>query len=194
MKYLISFLLIPFCLFASTNVSIIGDSISEGFGVQPGECYVDLLRQRYIQEGKDIQIINRSYKGAQTDTGEMATVQLLTMDKPDYFVTFIGINDAGFNVPQSQLIANFDAMIKRAHYNCKGVILGGVNSQTVNPSYNSVLLNTYVYLINTYQVYPVMLLGTEVLATTIDGIHPDPIGHQMIANYLYDALHAVGAY
>jgi lysophospholipase L1-like esterase len=39
-----------------------------------------------------------------------------------------------------------------------------------------------------------MLLGPEVLATAPDGIHPDADGHQMIADYLYEALHEVGAY
>jgi acyl-CoA thioesterase-1 len=193
-KYLFALFLVPISLMAAVKVTIIGDSISTGYGVPAGTSYVDLLRNRYTSEGKDVALINRSYAGGLTDTAMLMGLNTITEDRPDYIILFLGINDAGFNVPQTNLMANFSSMMSRCKPNCKRIILGGVNSQTVNPSYNTVLATVYQALINAYNPYPVMLLGPEVLATAPDGIHPNQAGHQMIANYVYNALQAVGAY
>jgi lysophospholipase L1-like esterase len=193
-KFFLFFLLFPFCLMATTKVTIIGDSISKGGGATPGHGYVDLLQQRYALEGKDVVLINRSYSGAFTDTALMIGVETMTLDQPDYILFFVGIHDAMIAIPQQTLLNNLGIALSRCTGNCKAIILGGVSSSTVNPPYNTVLATVYQSLINAYEPYPVMLLGPEVLATSTDGIHPNNAGHQMIANYVYDALHAVGAY
>lgn len=192
MKYFIIFLLFPFFLCAQTKIAIIGDSISEGYGVADGQSYVDLLRSRYLAEGKDITIINRSYKGATTSTGEIIIVDLLTQEKPDYLVIFLGLNDAGANVPYQKLLDNFISMVSKAKPNVKRVIIGGVDTSTVNPGYLVNITNAYIYLINNFNVYPVLLLNSNVLATASDKMHPSAEGHKTIATTLYQALEASG--
>jgi lysophospholipase L1-like esterase len=192
MKYFLALLLLPLSLFASTKVTIIGDSISMGVGATPGHGYVDLLQQRYLNEGKDIALINRSYGRAYTDTLMQIGINTITMDRPDYIVIFLGINDAASKLPGDKLYANFANMIDRCTGNCKRIILGGVNSIGFSASYNETLAIVYLNLINKYDPYPVMLLGPEVIMHTHDGVHPDDVGHQMIADYLYIALQNCG--
>lgn len=192
MKFALFFILYPLIAFGSINISIVGDSITAGAFVEKGESYVDVLRQRYLHERKDVKILDRPFCGALTEYGKGSTLELLEMEKPDYFVIFLGINDAGFNVPQEIVIENFSAMISMAEPYCKAVILCGVNACTVNPSYNETLVSIYIYLIDAFKIYPVMLLNEEVLSTAHDGIHPDAKGHQMMADALYDALENCG--
>jgi lysophospholipase L1-like esterase len=192
-KYILTCLLLPLSIFASTKVAIIGDSISIGLLATPGNSYIDLLRNRYATEGKDIVILNRSYGGAMTDTLFNIAINTMAVDYPDYYITFLGINDAGQNVPQATLLNNFATMMAKCTVNSKRVILGGVYC-TFNPAYNTTLVNVYVTLINTFNCYPVLLLSPDALAGSPDGIHPNNAGHALIAQYIYDALDAVGAY
>ncbi len=201
MKYLLALFLMPICLFASVKVAILGDSITCGGGATPGNGYVDVLRERYAEEGKDVELIVRAYGGAMTDTALQITVSLITQEKPDYIVYFLGINDctvANYHswTPDQlkrSLIHNLGMAMNKAHSNCKKIIIGGVNCPH-NPSYNSSLSETYSILINCYQAHPCMLLGQEVLAHCPDTIHPNDTGMKIISDSLYEALQIVGAY
>lgn len=194
MKYLLGLILLPLSLFATTKVAIIGDSISVGFGATPGHGFVSVLQQRYITEGKDIVLLNRSYGGAPTDTLFQIGITTMAMDYPDYIVIFLGINDAGLSIPQATLLNNFSTMMVRCKSNCKRIILGGVDPAEVNAAYGAVLTNVYTYLIATYNPYPVMLLGPDILPYCADGIHPNDTGHQLIADNLYNVFHLLGEY
>jgi lysophospholipase L1-like esterase len=191
----------PIYLFASVKVAIVGDSITIGTGATKGYSYVDNLRNRFIDEGKDVELIIRAYGGAMTDTVFQITVSLITTEKPDYIVYFIGINDCGVALNKEetndelriQLINNFSLAMNKARGNCKRIILGGIDC-VFYPPYNEALTQVYSHLITKYNAFPVMLLSTKVLATSKDKIHPDDEGSQMISDYLYNALHEVGAY
>lgn len=191
MKFLWILLICPIMVFGSTNISIVGDSITAGAFVKKGKSYVDLLRQRYVMEGKDVKISDCPFNGAMTKDGPGSIKELLDIEEPDYLIIFLGINDAGHNVPEEIVKENFSAMISMAQHKCK-VILCGVNACTVNPGYNATLVSIYFYLFKTFKIYPVMILDEKVLATAHDGIHPNVEGHQMMADYLYDALKNCG--
>ena len=200
MKYLIALFLMPICLFASIKVAIIGDSVTLGIGATPGHGFVDDLRERYEFENKDVELIIRAYGGAMTDTAFQLTIDLISRERPDYIIYFLGINDCavamwgGLSNTQLEtlLTTNFSNCFKKATGNCSRVILGGITCPFF-PLYNYALAATYSTLITNYNCYPPMLLGTDVLAHS-DGIHPDDIGSQMIADIIYNSLHAVGAY
>jgi acyl-CoA thioesterase-1 len=187
-------LFLPLSIFASTKVVIIGDSISLGGGATAGNGYPDLLAKRYEEEGKDIVLINRSFAGARTDTLQIIGVNVITTDRPDYIVILLGINDATINTPQEALLNNFVSFVSKATGNCKRIILGGVETFTVNPNYKWALSNVYDHLIKKYNVYPVDLLDEEIMKTARDRLHPNNEGHQKIADLLYDALHEAAAY
>lgn len=193
-KYFISCLLLPLSLFGTINIAVIGDSITMGVGATNAYGYLERLQDRYDLEGKDIKLLNRAYGGAKTDTLLAIGITTVTMEHPDYILLFLGINDAGFNVPQATLLANFSAMMQRCTGNCKKIVLGGVNSALINPVYNGILATVYSSLITTYNPYPVMLLGTDIHPYCPDLIHPNDTGHQMIADNLYNVFHLIGLY
>ncbi len=201
MKYLISFLLFPLYLLASTKVAIIGDSISIGAGASEGHGYVDLLIKRYKEEGKDVEIINRSLGGSYTDIALNVGLTTLTMDRPDYIIFFLGINDCmrakvlGWTPDQlkQNILNNFDEIFRLCSGNCKKSILGGITC-SFQPEYNRSLFEVYQTLIKRYKCYPVSLLGSDVIPHTIDGFHPNDKGSEMIADKLYVLFHDLGIY
>lgn len=191
----------PICLFAAVKVAIIGDSISVGHGATQGHGCIEELKLRFERESKDIELINRSYGGAMTDTVLQITCTLLTQEKPDYIVFFIGINDCGIALNQGwtntalrdHLINNLSNAFRISKGNCKGIILGGITCP-FNSNYNEALGDTYSILVANYNAYPTMLLGPKVLANCPDGFHPNDKGAKMIAELLYSALDKIGAY
>jgi lysophospholipase L1-like esterase len=201
MKYLIALFLMPMCLFASIKVAIIGDSITLGTGATPGNGFVDDLRDRYSFEGKDVELIVRAYGGAMTDTVFQLTVDLISENRVDYIIYFLGINDCAMALIsgstnaqlQTLLTTNFSNSFKKAQGNCQRVILGGITCSFA-PTYNIALAGTYSTLISNFNCYPAMLLSPAVLYYSTDGVHPNDTGAQMIADVIYNTLHAVGAY
>lgn len=182
----------PLSVFATT-VAIIGDSISVGAGATNMHGYVDILNERYISEGKDVKILNRSYGGARTNTGDQIVVDLITSMKIDYLVINLGINDAGANIPQAELVHNLDTMTWKAQGMGAKVIIGGVITARVNPAYQPILQVAYDHLIGHRHVIPYVFLTPEIVHYySPDGIHPDDTGHKMIADELYKILENAG--
>lgn len=191
MKILFLFLLLPIYIYSFNTIAIVGDSVSNGFEVKSEECFVNLLQKRYHEENKDIHVINRSFNGATTGTGKPIVFNLLAIEKPDYIVIFLGINDVGRKIPPEKLKHHFVSMVEMACFNCKKVILGGIDC--LDEKYNIILAEIYQYLIEVYDVYPTMLFGPDVKATNPGG-HPSAEGHQIIADNLYNVFHNLGLY
>lgn len=191
MKFLIFVLLMPLTLLGK-NIAIIGDSISTGYQATNNYSYVKMLENRYRKEGKDVKIFNRSYPGAQTDTGDQIVVDLITKHKIDYLVINLGVNDAAHNRPQSELVDNFYKMAWKAQVMGAKVIIGGVFTNRINPSYQSVLEAAYNMLMS-MNVYPYIFLTLDIVYNhSPDGIHPDDTGHALIADALYFQLQNLG--
>ncbi len=180
--------LLPIAIFANTKITIIGDSISIGIGASGNYGYVQRLQDRYIAEGKDIIIYNRSYGGALTETLFQRGITTISTEMPDYIVIFLGTNDANINVPEKILLFNFFEMLSRCNPNCKRVILAGLDTSLFKPEYNIILSNVYSELLSMFNLYPIMLLGTDIHPYCPDHFHPNDTGHQIIADKLYNAL------
>ncbi len=193
MKFLISLLLMPLSLFATTKIAIIGDSISVGHSATNNLGYVYMLQKRYMDEQKDVVILNRSYNGARTNTGSDIVVNLITTDKIDYMVINLGINDVLANISSPEITHNLDTMIWKAKGMQAQVILGKISCARVNPSYQSTLQEAYDYVINKRNIHSYEFLTNEIVFNhSPDTVHPDDIGHQMIADELYKQLEILG--
>lgn len=192
MKFYLPLLLVPLSLF-SINVAIIGDSISVGYGATNKHGYVEILKERYRNEEKNVNIINRSYAGATTDTGDQIVVDLITKKKIDYLVINLGLVDSKRNISQENFLSNLDLMICKSQQMGARVILGGVSSLKVNQNYQSTLDIAYAYLIQNRNVQPYYFLTKEIVVNhSPDGIHPNDVGHQLIADELYKQLEIAG--
>lgn len=194
-KILWFFLIIPSLAFAHLKIAIIGDSISCGYGVEKEESFVYLLEKMFEEEDKEVEIWNRSFNGAQTNTGEMIVVDLLTKDRPDIVVINLGINDAGYGVSQADLTKNFDKMVWKLYYSKVKVIIGGIEIKATTPSYASILWAAYNHLREKYKTIPYAFLTSDTLLnkTIGDHIHPNAEGHKIIAQELFKTINSLGS-
>lgn len=177
------------------NLLIIGDSISNGYGVTAAQAYPQLLQARYISDGNPVVIQNSSYNGAQTDTLNQIVVTALTgINKPNFALILLGINDAFNDVPGPTLNANFFFSMQKLQFAGVPMLLGGVDLSTLKPTYAATLVDAYVYVLdNLTGITPDVLMTEDIIQNyTIDGIHPNATGHQMIYENAYAELALMG--
>ena len=113
---------------------VVGDSISAGYGLAPGEGWVDLLAARLAHGGYRERVVNASISGDTTAGGRARLPALLREHRPDIVVIELGGNDAlrGGNLDATR--ANLDAMVRAAQAAHAKVLLVGMK---VPPNYGS---------------------------------------------------------
>lgn len=180
----------------------IGDSLTAGFGVSAQESYVNQL-QKLIDQGDyrttselKPKLINAGVSG-DTSSGVVRRVQWLLQDGAKRVFLCIGANDGMRGQPIEVLRANLNLIIDRVQASGAELILIGMK---LPPNYGEEYTKEFE------QVYPSVahdrrlrfipfllngVAGQSHLNQT-DGIHPNPKGHQLIAEALYKELSALG--
>ena len=91
---------------------VVGDSISAGYGLSPGQGWVDLLAQRLRSEGYPYHVVNASISGDTTAGGRARLPALLKQHEPAVVVIELGGIDAlrGGDLGAAQ--SNLEAMVR----------------------------------------------------------------------------------
>ena len=89
----------------------LGDSLTEGYDIEPNHCWVTLLKER---EGLDV--TNAGISGDMT-AGMLARLPL-ALDKKEYTHVFImgGTNDVEFGLSPNHIISNIKAIMRQLRY------------------------------------------------------------------------------
>src|SRR5215469_10284608 len=91
----------PICATTKT-ILVLGDSLSQGFGLAPSEAYPMLLAKKLRAAGLNFQITNASASGGTTEGG-LERLPAHLKRKIDIFILELGINDAFRGVPVEQI-------------------------------------------------------------------------------------------
>src|SRR5438105_4316907 len=94
------------------RILVLGDSLSEGFLLKPGEAWPILLVDKIRDAGLDFEVTNASQSGG-TTTGGLARLPAQLKRPVDIFVLELGINDAFRGVPVDQVERNLQEIIDR---------------------------------------------------------------------------------
>lgn len=101
-----------------TKIVCIGDSLTEGYGVDKTQCWSHLLA-----EDLGIDIINAGISGDTTGGMLARFYQMVIRHQPNYVIVMGGTNDLWLNLPGNLIIANMLAMTRYArHHNIEAVI------------------------------------------------------------------------
>ena len=122
---------------APTKIIIYGDSISAGYGMTLPESWPNLLNEAFIDEEKDIQIINESISGETTGGGLARLSNVLkryTLSDNDWIIIELGGNDGLRGFPVKTIKNNLTGMIKIAQQKNINVALMQI---TVPPNYGA---------------------------------------------------------
>lgn len=182
----------PSLSWAQKKLIVLGDSISEGYGVAKETAYPALLEKKLKEAKKDWTVINSSVSGSTTASG-LSRMKWLFKTKPDAVLLVLGANDGlrGIKVEASQ--KNLAEAIEYAQSQKVRVILGGLYMPpNYGKDYTDKFKKMYTDLAGKYKLtfIPFVLdkVGGDPKYNLADGIHPNEEGHKIIADTIFKVL------
>jgi acyl-CoA thioesterase-1 len=200
---LVSISFVPVVADAATTSSpakrilVLGDSLSEGFGLKSSDAYPVLLANKLRAVGLHFQVVNASQTGGTTDGGlERLPVHLKR--KIDLFILELGINDAFRGVPVDRIQNNLQQIIdkvKARNPNMRLVIAGMELPNYGANDYVSAFGKMFAELAakNGATLVPYLLEGVagDPSLNLPDGIHPNAAGQRVLAENVWRVLEPI---
>lgn len=166
-----------------------GDSLTAGYGTQPGQSYPDYLQQDLDARGYRYRVINEGISGNTSKDGVVRLQRVIKMHPAVVIVAFGG-NDGLRGVPILDSQMNLETIISGLKVAHAKVILGGI---TLPPNYGKDYIQKfnqmYANQSRDYHVplLPFMLKGAYGVPGSMqnDGIHATAQGNRQVAkNFL----------
>lgn len=162
-----------------------GDSLTAGYGTDPGQSYPDDLQRDLDQRGYTYRVVNQGVSGNTTKDAVDRLKDVLDL-KPAVVIVAFGGNDGLRGLPIASTRANLDTIVATlTQYGAK-VVLGGI---TLPPNYGADYVQqfnqTYQLLAKKYKVplLPFILKGVYGVPGSMqnDGIHATAQGNKQVA-------------
>ena len=169
------------------RILALGDSLTQGYGVPPGDDFPNVLEHTLKAKGLDVTIINAGVSG-DTSAGGRARLDWSLEDAksaPDAAIVELGGNDGLRGLPVDAMTKNLDAILARFRARGIPVLLTGMKAprnygETYAKSFDAV----FPQLAKKYGVlfYPFILDGVVLNMSLMqaDGLHPNPKGVDVI--------------
>jgi acyl-CoA thioesterase-1 len=178
---------------SSKKLIVLGDSLSEGYGVAKESAYPALLEKKINTETKkNYQVINAGVSGS-TTASALGRMKWLIKQKPEYIFLALGANDGlrGLKLEDSQ--KNLEQAIEYAQKEKVKIILGGLYMPpNYGKDYTEKFKKIYLSLASKYKVPVVPFILDKVAGdpklNLADGIHPNEEGHKIIAGTIFQAI------
>jgi acyl-CoA thioesterase I len=179
------------------TILVLGDSLSQGFGLAPGEAYPMLLAKKLRAAGLNFQVTNASAAGGTTEGG-LERLPAHLKRKIDIFILELGINDAFRGVPVDQIQNNLQQIIDKAkarNPSVRVVIAGMQLPNHATDDYVSAFGKLFADLAakNGAALVPYLLqsVAGDPSLNLSDGIHPNAAGQKVLAETVWHVLEPV---
>ncbi len=168
---------------------ILGDSLTEGYGVAQSAAFPALLQKKVDTDKLNWKVISSGSSGSTSASG-LQRIKWIAKDKPDIVLVLLGSNDGLRGLKVEDTEKNLNDTIEWAKKNNITVALGQLH---VPPNYGKDYEKKFsavyakVAAKNKIQLGPFLLdkvAGNKDL-NLADGIHPNEKGHQIVADNLY---------
>ncbi len=162
-----------------------GDSLTAGFGAEPGNSYPDFLQKDLDRAGLRWHVVNAGVSGDTTTDGVNRISEVLGY-KPAIVILEFGGNDGLRGLPIETTRANLEQMIDGLRKSGATVVLAGMTlPPNYGPDYIRGFERIYRELAGKYKVarIPFLLEGvaTERGLMQRDGLHPTGKGNERVA-------------
>jgi acyl-CoA thioesterase-1 len=186
----------PVCARAKT-ILVLGDSLSQGFGLTPSEAYPMLLAKKLRAAGLNFQVTNASAAGGTTEGG-LERLPAHLKRKIDIFIVELGINDAFRGVPVDQIQNNLQQIIdkvKTRNPSVRVVIAGMQLPNHTTDDYVSGFGRMFAGLAAkngaAFVPYLLQIVAGDPSLNLSDGIHPNTAGQKVLAETVWNVLEPV---
>jgi acyl-CoA thioesterase-1 len=171
------------------TIVALGDSLTEGYGVQSHQAYPFLLETRLRSEGLPCTVVNAGISG-ETTSGLLSRIQRIIRQKPDIVILCTGANDGLQRMSASRIRTNITKIVRLFKENQITVVLAGMK-MLVNygPAYTEPYNRIYPEIAAEEGVIfmPFFLEGVAGVRefNLGDDVHPNARGYQKIAAAVY---------
>ncbi|HTQ56043.1 MAG TPA: arylesterase [Bryobacteraceae bacterium] len=161
-----------------------GDSLTAGFGADPGKSYPDFLQQDLDRAHLAYRVVNAGISG-ETTTDALARLNTVIALKPDVVIVEFGGNDGLRGLPVTTTRANLDQIIGALLAAGARVLLAGMTlPPNYGPDYIAAFQRVYTDLSAKRKVPLIPFLLSGVAGTSRmqrDGLHPTAEGNRLVA-------------
>ena len=162
-----------------------GDSLTAGFGAEPGNSYPDFLQKDLTQAGLDWRVVNEGVSGDTTTDGVNRLAEVLSF-QPRIVIIEFGGNDGLRGLPLETTRSNLDQMAETLTKAGVTVVLAGMTlPPNYGPDYIQKFEEIYRDLAAKHKLtrIPFLLEGvaTDRSLMQRDGLHPTAQGNEKVA-------------
>lgn len=177
------------------RILALGDSLTAGYGVAPGDAFPDQLQRALRAEGRDVTVINAGVSG-DTSAGGRARLDWALADRPAVAIVELGANDGLRGLDVAQMERNLDDILARLNRAGVRVLLTGMRAPpNFGAEYASAFDAAYPRLAQRHGValYPFFLEGVarDPRLNQPDGLHPTRDGVAEIVRRILPAVRGV---
>ncbi len=191
----LSILLFSVMAFASNaslepqTLVIVGDSLTEGLGVEVSDSFPQILQLKVQQSGKNWKIVTHGITGS-TSASAVSRVRWVLKKPPQIAILALGANDGLRGLSHESVEKNLDEAIILLKESKVKVILAGMQMPPNYRGKNKDLFEKiYPKLAKKHQIKLIPFLLEDVAGVSSlnqrDGIHPNAKGHAIIAETIY---------
>jgi acyl-CoA thioesterase-1 len=171
---------------------VLGDSLSAGYGLGPGEGFTDQLQKALAAKGLDVTVVNAGVSG-DTAAGGLARLDWSVDPDAEAVIVELGANDMlrGFDPDQPRQA--LDAILTRLGERKLPVLLAGMRAApNLGPDYAKRFDGLYPDLAAKHgaMLYPFFLDGVAAEQDLLlaDGMHPNAAGIAVIVEKILPAV------
>ena len=174
------------------TITCYGDSITAGYGLQPGQSFPDALQRDLDKRGFKYRVENRGTSGATTKDA-IAHVNAIIQEHPSIVIVEFGGNDGLRGLPPNQTRSNLDNVLSALEAAHIKVLLAGITlPPNYGPDYIQSFNKTFADLAAKHHVALIPMIYKDLVNVpgTIqqDGIHPTSKGSEIIARTILPKL------
>jgi acyl-CoA thioesterase-1 len=167
----------------AADIMVLGDSLSAGYGLTPGEGWVELMESRI--EGTGLTLLNASVSGETTAGGLARLPDLLELHEPKWVLLELGANDGLRGTPLNIIKTNLEAMANKIiESGAQLVVIGIQLPPNYGPRYTRAFFNLFPELSEKFDapLVPFLLEGvaTDWDLMQSDGLHPKAVAQPII--------------
>jgi acyl-CoA thioesterase-1 len=169
-----------------------GDSLTAGFGVDPGQSYPDYLQVLLDEAGYRYRVVNAGISG-DTTSGGLARAGAIAAMQPALVILELGGNDGLRGLPIESTRANLERIIETLQPSGATVVLAGMTlPPNYGPDYIARFEAIYPELAAKHKLPLIPFLlegvagGSEFMQN--DGIHPTSEGNRRVARQVFETL------
>ena len=177
---------------AEETLTVLGDSLTAGFGVGHEEAFPALMQERLRREGYDYRVVNAGVSG-DTTAGGLRRVDWVLRTRPSIVIVALGGNDGLRGLSVAAMRENLEQIVARIRASGARVLLAGMR---VPPNYGQEYARAFAAVFPTVarkagvSLIPFLLEGVagDPNLNQADGIHPNAKGQQVVADRLWPYL------